>query len=88
MTPSLPRKVAGFALLGLAVLWAVLPILQAILFIALGLFILRDQYGWAREGMDRLRARWPNQIGALEATEARLIAWSSRQVERLLRHLP
>ena len=86
--PSLARKFAGFALLGLGVLGLVLPILQGILFMALGLFILRDQYGWAREAMAKLRARWPRQVKGVEAMEARLVDWSRRQAARLRRLLP
>ena len=65
--PSLGRKFAGFGLLGLGALGLVLPILQGILFLALGLFVLRDQYDWARDGMAKLRARWPRQVDGVEA---------------------
>ncbi|MDO9709902.1 PGPGW domain-containing protein [Paracraurococcus lichenis] len=86
--PSLARKVAGFLLLGLGALGLVLPLLQGILFLALGLFILRDQYDWARAAMDKLRARWPRQVEGVEAMEGRLVAWSQRQAERVRRLLP
>ena len=81
--PSLKRKVAGFALLFLGVLGLVLPILQGVLFIALGLFVLRDQYAWAHNGMGWLRRRWPRQVDGVEALEGRMIAWSRRQGEKL-----
>ena len=81
--PSLKRKVAGFSLLFLGAIGTVLPILQGFLFIALGLFVLRDQYAWAHRGMDWLRRRWPRQVVGVEAMEARMIAWLRRQGERL-----
>ena len=81
--PSLKRKVAGFSLLFLGAIGTVLPILQGFLFIALGLFVLRDQYAWAHRGMDWLRRRWPRQVQGVEATEERMIAWFRRQSERL-----
>ena len=81
--PSIKRKAAGFSLLFLGVLGTVLPILQGLLFLALGLFVLRDQYAWAHRGMEKLRHRWPRQMEGVEAMEARLIAWFGRQGERL-----
>lgn len=81
--PSLKRKVVGIALLFLGVLGTVLPILQGVLFIALGLFVLRHQYAWAHRGMEWLRARWPRQVDGVEAMEARLIAWVRRQGAKL-----
>jgi uncharacterized membrane protein YbaN (DUF454 family) len=84
--PSLGRKVAGFSLLGLGLLGTVLPFLQGFLFLALGLFVLRDQYPWARRSMAWLHRRWPRQVDGVEALEARLVNWSRRQGDRL-RHL-
>lgn len=81
--PSLKRKVAGFSLLFLGALGTVLPVLQGFLFIALGLFVLRDQYAWAHRGMDWLRRRWPRQVVGVEAMEGRMIAWFRRQGGRL-----
>ncbi|MBK1659663.1 PGPGW domain-containing protein [Paracraurococcus ruber] len=86
--PSLARKVLGFLLLGVGVLGLVLPILQGILFLALGLFVLRDQYGWARDAMAKLRARFPRQVDGIEAMEARMIGWFQRQGDRLRKLLP
>ena len=88
MTAFATRPLAGFGLLGLGLLGLVLPILQGLLFLALGLFVLRDQYDWAREGMAKLRARWPRQVDGVEAMEGRLVAWSRRQGERIRRLLP
>ena len=81
--PSVKRKVAGFALLFLGALGTVLPILQGALFVALGLFVLRDQYAWAHRGMEKLRHRWPDQVARVEALEGRMIGWFRRQGERL-----
>lgn len=81
--PSLKRKIAGLSLLVLGVLGLVLPILQGVLFLALGLFVLRDQYGWANRGMARLRAKWPRQIEGVEALEGRMIGWGQRQSARV-----
>ena len=80
---SLKRKAAGFSLLFLGAIGTVLPILQGFLFIALGLFVLRDQYAWAHRGMEKLRRRWPDQVAGVESLEGRLIEWFRRQGERL-----
>lgn len=81
--PSIKRKAAGISLLFLGVLGTVLPILQGFLFLALGLFVLRDQYAWAHRGMEKLRRRWPDQVAGVETLEGRMIGWFRRQGERL-----
>jgi hypothetical protein len=86
--PSLKRKVGGIALLVLGVLGLVLPILQGGLLLGLGLFVLREQYGWARRAMAWLRQRWPRTVDGVEAMEARLLGWTRRQADRLRRLLP
>jgi uncharacterized membrane protein YbaN (DUF454 family) len=73
----------GFSLLFLGLLGTVLPVLQGVLFFALGLFVLRHQYAWAHHGMEWLRRRWPQQVDSVEALEARLIAWFRRQGAKL-----
>jgi hypothetical protein len=88
LRPSIRRKVAGFLLLALGVLGLVLPVLQGGLFLALGLFVLRHQYGWAHRGMEWARRRWPRATERVEALEARLVAWFRRQGQRLRRLLP
>ena len=80
---SLTRKATGLALLVLGVLGLVLPFLQGVLFLALGLFVLRDQYGWAHRGMTWLHGRWPRQVDGVEALEGRLIGWGQRQSARV-----
>ncbi len=80
--PSMKRKLFGWSLLTLGVLGSVLPILQGALFFALGLFVLRHQYGWANRGMAWAQSRWPRQVDGVEALEARLIErgrnWADR----------
>jgi uncharacterized protein len=81
--PSFRRKAFGIALLFLGAIGTVLPILQGVLFIALGLFVLRHQYAWAHHRMEWLRNRWPRQVDGVEAMEGRVIAWLRRQGARL-----
>ncbi len=47
----------GFILLGIAGLF--LPILQGILFLAIGLVILSSEYVWAHKLLTKLAARFP-----------------------------
>jgi predicted PurR-regulated permease PerM len=86
--PSLKRKICGIGLLVLGVLGLVLPVLQGGLFLGLGLFVLRDQYGWARRAIGWLRHRWPRTVDGVEAMEARLLGWTRRQTAWLRRLLP
>jgi predicted PurR-regulated permease PerM len=86
LRPSLPRKAAGWVLLVLGGLGLVLPFLQGFLFLALGVFILRDQHVWAARRWGWLADRWPHHVGKVEAMEAALgrrIAGAAERVRRL-----
>lgn len=83
--PSLARKAAGVSLLFLGVVGIIVPVLHGMIFLALGLFVLRDQYGWARRGMAWMRDRYPGMMLRVEAMEAKLIAWIDRQTQRVRR---
>jgi len=81
--PSRKRKALGIGLLVLGVIGLVLPFLQGFLFLALGTFVLRHQYAWAHRGMEWIHGRWPSVVPAIEAREARALAWSDRQIARV-----
>ena len=82
---SARKRIAGlivgwsFIILGVAGL--VLPFLQGVLFILIGLIILSSQYAWARLALAKLRKRFPKtyQAGITGPDRARL-----RQPIRLL----
>lgn len=81
--PSRKRKAIGIGLLVLGTLGTVLPFLQGFLFLVLGMFVLRDQYAWAHRGMEWIRGKWPTVVPAIEAREAKAIAWGDRQMARV-----
>ncbi|MBM3588442.1 MAG: hypothetical protein FJX33_11710 [Alphaproteobacteria bacterium] len=71
--PSFPRKIMGWAMLALGVLGLVLPFLQGFLFLAYGVFTLRDQHIWAARRSAWAAGRWPEMMGKLEAMELRML---------------
>jgi uncharacterized membrane protein YbaN (DUF454 family) len=70
LRPSLPRKVTGWSFLVLGVLGLVLPFLQGFLFLAVGVFVLRDQHIWAARRWSWLQDRWPQHVARVEEIEA------------------
>src|SRR5690348_14983574 len=66
----------GFVLLGIAGLF--LPVLQGILFILIGLFILSSEYVWAHKLLQKLRQRFPKLADTAEKAQARAAAWMRR----------
>jgi uncharacterized membrane protein YbaN (DUF454 family) len=59
----------GFIVLGIAGL--VLPILQGILFLLIGLSLLSNQSPWAQRMLQRLRDRFPTVHGKLSEAKAK-----------------
>lgn len=87
LRPSFPRKMFGWAMLALGVLGLVLPFLQGFLFLAFGVFVLRDQHIWAARRWRWVEGRWPNMTTKLEAMEVSMAA-RMRHFARRLRLRP
>lgn len=74
--------VAGWSFILLGIAGLILPILQGLLFILIGLIILSSQYGWARRLLAKLRARFPTIGSAADAAAARAAIWLKRLSRR------
>ena len=61
----------GWVLIGVGIIGLVVPILQGVLFILLGLYVLSRESRWARGHFERLRARFPG-------LEKQIAAWKAR----------
>ncbi|WP_156909994.1 hypothetical protein [Rubritepida flocculans] len=85
LRPSLSRKMVGFGALALGPLGLLLPVMPGLPFLALGVWVLRDQYVWAHRGVDMIRRRWPQAIPAIEEREQRALAWFARKTAPLRR---
>jgi len=66
----------GFLLLGVAGLF--LPVLQGFLFLAVGLYILRDEYAWAQRTIDWMRRKFPRYAAQMDQGRDRAAAWLQR----------
>ncbi|HUJ96382.1 MAG TPA: PGPGW domain-containing protein [Terriglobales bacterium] len=66
----------GFILVGIAGL--VLPILQGVLFIVIGLVILSTEYVWAHHLLARLKERFPKLGRTVDEATHRASRWLQR----------
>lgn len=85
LRPSLSRKVTGWCFLVLGVAGLILPFLQGFLFLALGIFVLRDQHIWAARRWGWVEGRWPQQVSRIEEAEASFRRRCAGAVERVRR---
>lgn len=75
----------GYGFLGLGVLGLFLPILQGVLFLAIGLIILSRHAAWAERLILRLKSRYPRAghvFTRAEVTVERLLHRLARRVRR------
>lgn len=85
MTPRTTRLlkiILGWVFLVLGVLGLFLPILQGILFLAIGLTILAQEQPWAHRLMTRLRNRFPAMAKASDEAHRKAEAWVHRVIHR------
>ncbi|WP_338663706.1 PGPGW domain-containing protein [Pararoseomonas sp. SCSIO 73927] len=82
LKPRPGRKALGLFFIVLGVLGLVLPFLQGFLFLALGIFVLRDQYIWAANRWAWVAGRWPGAVSRIESLETslneRVAGWGMR----------
>ncbi len=64
--------IAGWFFILLGVVGLFLPILQGILFIAIGFFILSKESRWAKRMFVKLRRRYPEQYEKLEKLKQKI----------------
>jgi len=70
--------IAGWSFILLGILGLVLPILQGILFILVGLFILSSVSPWAARLLDRIRKRFPRINNQFEQAKTKAKAVLAR----------
>jgi uncharacterized membrane protein YbaN (DUF454 family) len=70
----------AFILLGIAGLF--LPVLQGILFLLIGLFILSSEYVWAHKLLHKIKERFPKIAAQFEHAKLRSEAWIARTLHK------
>lgn len=75
MKPILAR-IAGYGFLFLGIIGLVLPFLQGVLFILIGLLILSRYEPWAARLLDRLKRRFPPLADMTERADGLMRRWS------------
>lgn len=70
---------AGWSMILLGLVGLVLPFLQGVLFLAIGVGILSHHSPWARRQLHRLRRRYPRAAHTLDAARVRVSGWYQRR---------
>ncbi|MBL8659411.1 MAG: hypothetical protein JNM75_06605 [Rhodospirillales bacterium] len=65
------RLVLGWIFIVLGVLGLFLPILQGVLFLAIGVVLIAPESPWVQDKMERLRRRYPKMGSTLDRAQAR-----------------
>ena len=70
--------VLGWAFVLLGIVGLFLPILQGVLFILIGLFILSSEYIWAHHLLHKIRERFPRAAAHLDRAREKSSRWLHR----------
>ncbi len=71
-------QAAGYFFLVLGVIGLVVPILQGILFISIGLIILAKTAPWAERLLERFRNRYPKAGVIIDKADDKVHAWGRK----------
>lgn len=85
MTPKTKRLlklILGWSFMVLGVLGLFLPILQGVLFLAIGLVILSQEQPWAHRLMSRIRHRFPHMAETFDRAHGKAEAWIYKVTHR------
>ncbi|HET7215863.1 MAG TPA: PGPGW domain-containing protein [Terriglobia bacterium] len=69
---------AGWGFIAVGVAGLLLPFLQGVLFLLVGLAILSTEYVWAHNLLQKLRRRFPSLSRWLDTARLRASAWLKR----------
>lgn len=73
-------QAAGYFFLVLGVIGLVVPVLQGILFISIGLIILAKTAPWAERLLQRFREKYPQGGALIDKAEVKVEAWGKKAV--------
>jgi uncharacterized membrane protein YbaN (DUF454 family) len=74
--------VSGWAFIALGVVGLFLPVLQGVLFLLIGLFILSSEYVWAHRLLQKVRNRFPRVAAKFDEASRKAQGWLSRWLHR------
>jgi uncharacterized protein len=74
--------VAGWIFLFLGFMGLFLPVLQGVLFIIIGLYMLSREIPWVARLLEGLKKRYPKLNKVMETAEIKIKKWSSRFLHR------
>jgi uncharacterized protein len=72
----------GWAFIALGVVGLFLPVLQGVLFLLIGLFILSSEYVWAHRLLQKLKTRFPTLAARCEEASRKAHDWLTRVTHR------
>jgi uncharacterized membrane protein YbaN (DUF454 family) len=76
--------IAGWGFILLGVIGLILPVLQGVLFLLIGLFILSSEYVWAHRLLVKVRNRFPSAASRLEEVTKGTHKWINKVFHRIL----
>ena len=71
-------QVVGWIFIVLGIVGLVLPVLQGVLFLLIGLIILSSEYAWAQHLLHKVRTRFPRLSRTADEATEKASAWMRR----------